>query len=69
VPVEAQCSISIMRMYLPNLSSADIVNPLVSRMGQAGNLTFPLANKGYFNNGVVKTKGTAGGIAQAGLWL
>ena len=69
VPIEAQCDIQIMRMYLPNLSSADIVNPLITQMGQAGNLTFPFANQGSFNNGVVRTKGTAGGIAKAGIWL
>jgi cell wall-associated NlpC family hydrolase len=69
VPVEASVDLTVMRMYLPNLSSADIVNPLVSQMGQAGNLTFPFAKGSVFNNGVVKTKGTAGGIAKAGIWL
>jgi len=69
VPIEAQCDIQIMRMYLPNLSSADIVNPLITQMGQSGQITFPQAPGATFNNGVVRTKGQAGGIAKAGIWL
>lgn len=49
VPIEATCDISIMRMYLPNLSSADVMNPLVNDRGQFGTIIAPGQPSGFNN--------------------
>jgi len=64
VPVECTVDISILRQYLPMMSSADLVNPLVTQMGQLGQPTFPWAPNSTFNakTGVVEVH-RKGGIS------
>jgi hypothetical protein len=64
IPIEATATIGIMTRWLPMLSSADIVNPLVTQMGQTG-MTFPATQYAHTFNaqtGLVQTSKT-GGIA------
>jgi len=49
IPIEATVDIGIMRMYLPNLSSADVMNPLVSDKGQYGTIIAPGQPSGFNN--------------------
>jgi hypothetical protein len=66
IPVEAKATVGIMRRYLPMLSSADIVNPLVTQMGQSGTITFPYTQYPHSFNaklGVVTTK------KKGGVWI
>lgn len=66
IPIEAKATVGIMRRYLPMLSSADIVNPLVSQMGQTGTITFPYTQYPHTFNaklGVVTT------TKKGGTWI
>jgi len=64
IPIEASVDISILRQYLPSLSSADLVNPLVTQVGYLGSVTFPYSPKSTFNSksGVVQIN-KPGGIS------
>jgi cell wall-associated NlpC family hydrolase len=66
IPIEATATVGIMRRWLPMISSADIVNPLVTQMGQSGAITFPATQYLHTfnaNTGLVKTSKVGGGIA------
>jgi hypothetical protein len=47
IPLEAQVDIGIMRVYQPNLSSADVLTPLVTDRGQMGAAFNPSLPSGY----------------------
>lgn len=49
IPLEATCDVTIMRMYLPNLSYADIFNPLLNDHGQYGTIIAPGQPSGFNN--------------------